>query len=246
MRENGVVTIPQYRSAAYGALELKRSYQKNLGMAVILAGMLHCIPILGLLIFSSTSPEFPKQIEVINDDFGSEPVSHTQPWQEPVVPREKIPIATGIAKAVPDGEAPDDATIASQHELGEMSDKRFEDILAGGDIDSVVIIPKPEESLPQRGEFVFYDEEPVALTSIVYEYPPLALQAGIEGTVWIEALVDKNGIVRDAYVVKPSDCRAGFEEVALEAAYKIKYKPAISNGQPVAVRVTYQVSFRLK
>ncbi|UCB53579.1 MAG: energy transducer TonB, partial [Candidatus Zixiibacteriota bacterium] len=52
--------------------------------------------------------------------------------------------------------------------------------------------------------------------------------------------------VRNALVYKPSGSSAGFEDVATEGAYKIKYKPAISNNQPVAVWVVYPVRFTLK
>jgi hypothetical protein len=38
----------------------------------------------------------------------------------------------------------------------------------------------------------------------------------------------------------------GFEEAALEAAYKREYRPAQFENKPVAVWVSYQVSFQLK
>ena len=40
--------------------------------------------------------------------------------------------------------------------------------------------------------------------------------------------------------------RARFDDAAIEAAYKCKYKPAIQNGRPVAVWVSYQVEFVLE
>ena len=74
----------------------------------------------------------------------------------------------------------------------------------------------------------------------------MALKAQIEGTVWVKVLVDKTGNVRDAVVVKPSGANAGFEEAALEAAKKGKWKPAIQNKQPVAVWVSYEIKFQLR
>lgn len=251
MRQKGAATIPQVLGVGYGALELKRSYQKHLGVAVIIAGFLHVVVFCGLLFdFSANSeiggpilpPVFDSPIEFV----APPPVSITQVRQVPVAQHDVLPISVGIATAVPDEEAPPEATLASQQDLGRMFDRSVESTLAEGSVDSIVVNFSFEESLPERGEYVYRDEDPVALNQPTCEYPPLALQAGIEGTVWIEALVNKEGKVRDAWVVKASGCKAGFEEAALKAAYQAKYKPAISRGRPVAVRVTYPVQFRLK
>jgi protein TonB len=253
MRENGAVTIPQSPSvwASYGALELKRSYQKHLGLALIAAGTLHLAVIGGFLLYTNvhTEPPQPVHIIVIDDSvkpIPPPPISMTQDRQVQVDTRILHPISLGIATAFPDEEVDAEGTVASQDELGEWFDKSVESILVDGRNDSVVIIEPPKEYLPQPGEYIYRDEDPLAINQVVYQYPPLALEAGIEGTVWVEALVDQDGKVRDARVVVSSGCHAGFEESALEAAYKIKYKPALSNGQPVAVRVTYPVYFRLK
>jgi TonB family protein len=47
-------------------------------------------------------------------------------------------------------------------------------------------------------------------------------------------------------VAKSSGSNVGFDEAAVEAALQCIYKPAIQNGQPVAVWVTYPVEFKLK
>ena len=47
-------------------------------------------------------------------------------------------------------------------------------------------------------------------------------------------------------ITKSSGSAAGFDEAALAAAWEIRYVPATQNGHPVAVWVTYKVSFRLK
>jgi protein TonB len=254
MRENGAATIPQSLGPciSYGAFELKRSYQRNLGLAVIIAAALHIAVIGGFLLYSAAESQIPQLIPPIVFDEPIElfppppPVSLTQAPQVPVAAPGVVPIALGIATAVPDEEVSEEAVLASQEELGSLFDRSVESILEKGSLDSIVVKAIATELLPQRGKYVYHDEEPVAMNQVLPEYPPLALQAGIEGRLWIEALVDEEGVVRDAWVVKTSGCKAGFEEAALEAAYKIKYKPALSNGQPVAVRITYKVDFLLK
>jgi TonB family protein len=57
-------------------------------------------------------------------------------------------------------------------------------------------------------------------------------------------LVDKDGNVRDALVLKSSGT-ASLDEAAVEASYDCKFKPGIQNGRPVACWVTYRVEFVL-
>ncbi|KPL01093.1 MAG: hypothetical protein AMJ91_01725 [candidate division Zixibacteria bacterium SM23_73_3] len=253
MKSERAVTSPKASGVfvSYGAIELKRCYQKHLGLAVIIAGALHLAVIGGFLLYSKITAKVPEaagvvRIRTIAELAAPPSVSQTQTPQVAVAAPGIAPPSIGIPKAVPDEEAPEEVTIATQEELGKIADLSTQTILGGGGGDSIAIEIPLEEYLPPPEEFVPYDEAPVQLNEIAYEYPRLAREAGIEGTVWIKALVDKKGNVRDARVFKPSGSSAGFEDVAKEGAYKIKYKPAISNNQPVAVWVVYPVHFTLK
>jgi protein TonB len=103
-----------------------------------------------------------------------------------------------------------------------------------------------DDILPQPDEFVAFDEEPQLLVAPEPVYPEMAKKAGVTGIVWIKVLVDTDGNVRDAIIVKESGVNAGFEEAALDAAWDRKYRPAMQNNQPVAVWVAYKVRFTLK
>jgi protein TonB len=247
---NLTTTSPTFVS--YGAIELKRCYQKHMGLAVIIAGILHLAIIGGFLLAAQIGSEVPQaagvvRIKTIAEMAAPPSVSQTQAPQVAVAAPGIAPPSIGIPEAVPDEEAPEEVTIATQEELGKIADLSAQSIIGGeGGGDSIAIEIPMEEYLPPPEEFVPYDEPPVQLTEVEYEYPPLAKQAGIEGTVFVKALVDKNGKVRDAIIMKESGSSAGFEEIALKAAYQIKYKPAISNNQPVAVWVVYPVRFTLK
>ena len=78
------------------------------------------------------------------------------------------------------------------------------------------------------------------------DYPGLAQRAGLEGIVWIKALVDIDGYVKDALVMKSSGSKAGFDEAALAAAFKNRYRPAVYQNKPIPVWVTYRVEFVLE
>lgn len=79
-------------------------------------------------------------------------------------------------------------------------------------------------------------------------YPEDAKIKGLEADVWVQAAVGTDGAVHRARVAKKSahGLEPGFELCALNAAMKNTFVPATKGGQPVAVWVTYQVSFRLK
>jgi TonB family protein len=62
--------------------------------------------------------------------------------------------------------------------------------------------------------------------------------------VVIKALVSRAGDVLDAVVYVGSGNKL-LDEAALAVAGKYKYQPAVQNGRPVAVWVTYKVHFTL-
>jgi protein TonB len=76
------------------------------------------------------------------------------------------------------------------------------------------------------------------------EYPPLANRQRIEGVVFLELFIDKNGRIRNIVVLK--DPGYGFAEAAIEALEGMTVKPAEANGVPVAVRYRYPIRFKLK
>ncbi len=102
----------------------------------------------------------------------------------------------------------------------------------------------PDTGFPAEDEFVPVDEYPEMIYQEIPVYPPKAESAGIEGYVWIQALVDSTGTVRKAKVAKSSGVKS-LDSAAVAAAPKCRYKPAVAHGRPVAVWVTYKVTFAL-
>jgi protein TonB len=77
-------------------------------------------------------------------------------------------------------------------------------------------------------------------------YPPIALRSGIEGTVYLELFVDKDGLVRNITVLREDPPDRGFGEAAARAFRGLKGVPAQANGDPVAVRYRYPVRFSIR
>jgi TonB family protein len=72
-------------------------------------------------------------------------------------------------------------------------------------------------------------------------YPPLAEQAGIEGTVRFTVIIDKQGHVKNAQLVSGHPLLV---EAAREAVIQWMYNPTFLNGQPVEVVTQVDVNFQ--
>ena len=97
--------------------------------------------------------------------------------------------------------------------------------------------------LPRFGEFVYVEELPEVLDKTSPRYPKAAREAGIEGTVIVQALVGRDGLVKDVRVTKPIP---GLSESAIDAVRKWRFKPAKSKGASIAVWVAVPVKFTLR
>ena len=100
---------------------------------------------------------------------------------------------------------------------------------------------------------VVYESKPgngVVLPAVVREVKPkytaAAMEQKIQGSVWLSIVVGANGDVTDATVSKSLDKEFGLDDAALEASRQWKFRPATKDGQPVAVRVTLELTFTLK
>jgi protein TonB len=74
-------------------------------------------------------------------------------------------------------------------------------------------------------------------------YPPLAVKAGVEGTVVLLADIDVDGNVANYKVLSG---HLLLRNAAIEAVRQWKYSPTILTGEPVPVRATITVVFALK
>ena len=109
--------------------------------------------------------------------------------------------------------------------------------------------PKPKITLPDE-EFIPVPEElpvPVGgLKSLLEKlhYTEIAKRAGVEGTVFIEAKIDKNGNVVDAFVKK--GLGAGLDAEALNAVRLTTFIPGKQRGRPVNVIMVIPIKFVLR
>lgn len=73
-------------------------------------------------------------------------------------------------------------------------------------------------------------------------YPPPARQARISGTVRIEAVIGRDGVIQSLQVVSGHPWLA---QAALDAVRQWVYRPTLLNGEPVEVLTEIEVNFKL-
>lgn len=95
---------------------------------------------------------------------------------------------------------------------------------------------------PSFGEFVYYEEEPVRISMPSPLYPDSAREAGIEGTVRVEALIGIDGSV---WCTKVAVSVPGLDDAALDAIWRSRWQPAKNEGGPIAVWVEVPIAFIL-
>jgi protein TonB len=80
------------------------------------------------------------------------------------------------------------------------------------------------------------------ITRVSPEYPSLARQANIEGTVLFSALIGTNGLVRDLHTISGHPLLV---PTAIDAVKKWVYRPTILNGSAVEVTTEVDVDLTL-
>ena len=235
--------------AGYGSFEIKRAYRRNLAIGVLAASAALLIIIGSVVSLSgqAVEPVEPGRPTAVDNPIvlGPPPMLSLPEIPIRVTPPERILPSTGVPVAVPEEDAPIDINVPTTEDLRAYVESQAR-IGHGDPGDERVDLEDFGELLPAPDSFVDYDEAPLTVIEVLPVYPEVARRAGIEGVVSINVLIGRDGGVRDVRVVMPSGANAGFEEAAIKAAWQTTWKPAISNGEPVAVWVIYKIVFKLK
>jgi TonB family protein len=242
-------TYAQRQWSPIGAIELKVSYRKNMTKATLAVVLLFAAILGGIALGNLLSPK--EDVLVAQDtrrtidavDLGLPPAIVEKTVQI-VVSLEKTAPVFAIPEPAPDVDVVDDYIVMATEDYALLSPSATVD---PGSLAGFMVVSSPDtDTFPPQGVFVPYDEEPVIISLSTPRYPEMARKAQIEGKVYVEVLIDIRGKVRGARIIRDSGANAGFEEAALEAAWKGEWRPAMQNKQPVAVRVSYPVVFKLK
>ena len=105
------------------------------------------------------------------------------------------------------------------------------------------VIAEPMDLSKDFHSEVEYPEYSGSELSRHLEYPRMARQNGIEGTVTVKVLVDVDGRARRVDVVESTS--ALFDAAAIYAVRSTRFTPARQNNVPVPVFITFDIKFRL-
>ena len=110
----------------------------------------------------------------------------------------------------------------------------------GGMINSTAAIPRV--ATPQRVRVSGGVQAGLLIKRVQPNYPPLARQARIQGTVVLQAEISKDGAIQNLQLISGHPMLA---PAAIEAVKQWRYRPYLLNGEPVAVDTQVVVNFTL-
>jgi TonB family protein len=85
--------------------------------------------------------------------------------------------------------------------------------------------------------------EPKKVLHVPPVYPPIALSAGVQGVVILEATISENGTIENVRTLRSHPL---LERAAVEAVKRWRYTPTRLNGQPVPIILTVTVNFMIE
>jgi protein TonB len=178
------------------------------------------------------------ELAAINDDF--EELTDIPPTEQPPPPPPKIQQPEII-------EVPDEEEIEEEIEIDldvEITETEV--------IEEVIISEAPEEEVadqifqiveepatPQGGYEAFYE-----YVSKNMRYPAQARRMGIEGTVYVQFVVEKDGSITDVQAIR--GIGAGCDEEAIRVIQnQPPWNPPKQRGKPVRQRIVLPIKFQL-
>lgn len=234
-------------STAYGRLEVKNVIQRNFSLGLLIAVVIHLVIVSSYyvsLVLGEDYGNIPTvSVKVMKySDLGPPPSISSIPPPPSVGVAATVKPSIGMPVPVPDAEVSPEQTIATQQELSSTPSPTLEETGDGElQVTQDIVI---DENEPGMDEFVPVEKAPQIVKKAVPAYPEMALRAGLEGTVWVKILVEKDGTPKKAVVIKSTTDI--FNDAAVEAAMKFLFTPAVMNNGPVKVWVSIPFRFTLK
>lgn len=106
--------------------------------------------------------------------------------------------------------------------------------------DVAVLVPPPAQRVYRAGGKI---RPPAKVRHVPPEYPWIAQQNKVEGTVILEAVIAESGRVRDVRVLRSVPL---LDQAAVDAVRQWHFTPTLLNGEAVPVVMTVTVRFELK
>jgi protein TonB len=85
---------------------------------------------------------------------------------------------------------------------------------------------------------------PIVVKEVKPQYTPGAMQARVQGSVFLTCVVEADGALGDVQVKKP--LHAELDQQAIKAVKQWRFKPGTKDDKPVRVQVEIEMTFTLR
>ena len=259
-----------HRNRAYGACQLRRAYPRYLGRALgaglLLIGFAVAIPQILNAVSNAFPAPPPNGAEMVMGPPPDIDVENPPPPPPPPPPTPPPPVRATV-RFVPPSPTPDDQ-VQDEHppamekvlntdgDVGVQNRESEGEAPPGladkGDIPDIVETPPPPKeeeydiiTVQKRPAFPGGENDLLKYLAENIKYPPLARENNIQGTVAITFIVEKDGRISNAQIVKEIGGGCGKEAMRVVQSMP-NWIPGEASGHPVKVRFTLPVRFRLQ
>ena len=118
--------------------------------------------------------------------------------------------------------------------------------LCAGFVLAYLVLPRPA---PKDDVYVIVEDMPELVGGMAaiqgkVTYPESAVEAGVEGRVFVQFVVNEEGDAED--VVISRGVSSDLDEEAVRVVSEAKFTPGMQDGKPVKVRMSIPITFKLK
>ena len=248
------------KNKAYGAYEIRRTYNRSVAIAVAIASLsfvlLVSIPAIIDLLNKKGEDDVEKVDITAVDLTAPPPIDETEPPPPPPPPPPVIETVKFTPPVVEDEIVEEDPPPVQTEETPQIAAVTQE-----GTGDEEIIIPEQTTGVvePVKEEiFTIVEQMPEypggqgAMMKWIVDkinsigYPQMEKEAGISGTCYVNLVVDKDGNVTDVKIIRGVAGGSGYDKVALQVVKAMpKWGAGKQNGRAVSVQYNLPIKFRI-
>ena len=244
------------RNKAYGAYELRKNHNRSVAFALLITGASFLLAvsmpaIIDWINNKLDEVEVPVDISPL-DLTAPPPIDESEPPPPPVMETVKF-----TPPVVTDDEVVDEPPPVQTEETPQISTETVEGtgeeiiIPDEGNGNQVVepVIETPLTIVEQMPEFVGGEEARAKWIAKEIEkvgYPAMEKEGGVQGTVYLTFVVEKDGSITDVKLLRGVPGGPGYDKLALAVAKKMPpWKVGKQNGREVRVQFNMPIKFKL-
>jgi periplasmic protein TonB len=242
----------EFRNKEYGAYDLRKRYSKTVAIATLIGILILTTAIVVPYIQASRAAQQKARdakevIAEMANDLNQE--APPPPPPPPPPPMEQQTVVKYVAPIVVDSIKPEDQTQLA------ITDEQVETTVNKEVVEVVEQVQEEVQEEAKEEVFIIVEEMPEfpdggeaglrAFIAKSIEYPVIAQENGIQGKVYVTFVVDKDGSISEAKVIRGVD--PSLDKEALRVVNSLpKWKPGKQRGKPVRVSYTVPISFVLQ